>query len=429
MRNRICRQVAQYIKQEKLLLSAGKVLVALSGGADSVALLRVLLSLGYDCEAAHCNFRLRGEESDRDEAFVRELCRELHIPLHIASFETSQYAKEKRISIEMAARELRYHWFAEIKETSGASAIAVAHHKNDNAETLLLNLIRGTGINGLCGIRPKNGDIVRPLLCVSRDEITYYLRCIKQEYVTDSTNLQNEYTRNKIRWHILPLMRDINPSITDSLAATGKYLSEVSRICHQSMEEGKARVLVAEGILIEALLREPSPRALLFEILYPLGFNPVQTEDVFMSLAGQSGKQFASKEWRVIKDRELLYIEKQGISNDDVPPFRLVIKEQTLTPEFVIPRDKHSACFDADKLTQPFTVRKVRQGDVFVPFGMKGKKPISDYLTDRKFPLPRKEQQWALCSGEEIVWLIGERTDNRFRVDDATRRVVVVTLE
>ncbi|KAA6340080.1 tRNA(Ile)-lysidine synthase [termite gut metagenome] len=430
MRQQPIHQVAQYIKQEKLLLPAGKVLVALSGGADSVALLRILLSLGYDCEAAHCNFRLRGEESDRDEAFVRELCRELHIPLHVTSFETSQYAKEKRISIEMAARELRYDWFAEIKETSGASAIAVAHHKDDNAETLLLNLIRGTGISGLCGIRPKKGDIVRPLLCLSRDEITDYLRHIKQEYVTDSTNLQDDYTRNKIRLHILPLMREINPSIADSLVATGKYLSEVGCIYHKSMEESKARVLVAEGILIEALLREPSPRALLFEILHPLGFNSAQTEDVFMSLAGQSGKQFASKEWRVIKDRELLYIEKRGSSDEDVPPFRLVIKEQTLSPEFVIPRDKRSACFDADKITQPFTVRKVRQGDVFVPFGMEGTKLVSDYLTDRKFSLPRKEQQWALCvAGEEIVWLIGERTDDRFRVDDSTRRVIVVTLE
>ncbi|KAA6330176.1 tRNA(Ile)-lysidine synthase [termite gut metagenome] len=429
MKQHPIHQIAHYIKQEKLLLPAGKVLVALSGGADSVALLRVLLSLGYDCEAAHCNFRLRGKESDRDEAFVRELCRGLHIPLHVTSFETSQYAKEKHISIEMAARELRYDWFAEIKKTSGASAIAVAHHKDDNAETLLLNLIRGTGINGLCGIRPKHGDIVRPLLCVSREEILNYLRYIKQEYVTDSTNMQDEYTRNKIRRHILPLMRDINPSITDSLVATGKYLSEAARIYHQSMEEGKARVSVAEGISIEALLREPSPRALLFEILHPLGFNPAQTEDVFRSLAGQSGKQFASEEWRVIKDRELLYMEKQGSGNDDVPPFRLVIKEQALSPEFVIPRDKRSACFDADRFTQPFTVRKVRQGDVFVPFGMEGKKLVSDYLTDRKFSLPRKEQQWALCSDEEIVWLIGERADNRFRVDDTTRKVVVVTLE
>ncbi|KAA6343239.1 tRNA(Ile)-lysidine synthase [termite gut metagenome] len=424
------RQIAAFIEKEGLLPLAGKVLVALSGGADSVALLRVLLSLGYDCEAAHCNFRLRGEESDRDEDFVRKLCRELHISLHVTSFDTGRFAKEKHISIEMAARELRYHWFAEIKQTSGAYVIAVAHHKDDCAETLLLNLIRGTGIDGLRGIRPKNGDIIRPLLCVSREEIMNYLQHIKQEYVIDSTNLQDEYTRNRIRRHLLPLMQEINPSIANTLSSTGNYLSEVARVYHKSIEESKVRVWVEGGILIEALLREPSPRALLFEILRPLGFNSAQTEDVFISLTGQSGKQFTNGNWRIIKDRKLLHIEKQEDIHEDVSPFHFVIKEQMLTPEFVIPRDKHSACLDADKVMQPFTVRKVRQGDSFVPFGMKGRKLVSDYLTDRKFSLFQKEQQWVLCSGTEIAWLIGERIDNRFRVDNnTTNKVVVITIE
>ncbi|KAA6337818.1 tRNA(Ile)-lysidine synthase [termite gut metagenome] len=425
----ICQQVAKYIAQEKLFSPAGKVLVALSGGADSVGLLRILLSLGYDCEAAHCNFHLRAEESDRDEIFVRKLCCEWHIPLHVTSFETSRYAKEKRISIEMAARELRYNWFAEIKDISGTCAIAVAHHKDDHAETVLLNLIRGAGIAGLQGIRPKNGDIVRPLLCVNRTEITDYLKQIKQEYVTDSTNLQDEHTRNKIRLHLLPLMREMNLSITDTLVATGKYLSEVASIYNKSIDEGKLRVLVKEGILIDALLCELSPRALLFEILHPLGFNSTQVENIFVSLLGQSGKQFVSRKWCVTKDRNLLYIEKREDMNGDFPPFRLVVEEQMLTPEFIIPRDSYSACFDANKVTQPFTVRKIRQGDAFIPFGMKGRKLVSDYLTDKKFSLGQKEWQWVLCSEGEIIWLIGERIDNRFRVDDTTQRVTIVTLE
>ncbi|KAA6349599.1 tRNA(Ile)-lysidine synthase [termite gut metagenome] len=425
----ICRQVAKYIEQEQLFSPTGKILVALSGGADSVGLLRILLSLGYDCEAAHCNFHLRAEESDRDEVFVRKLCGEWHIPIHVTSFETSRYAKEKRISIEMAARELRYNWFAEIKEISGTCAIAVAHHKDDRAETLLLNMIRGAGITGLQGIRPKNGDIVRPLLCVSRAEITDYLKQIKQEYVTDSTNLQDKYTRNKIRLHLLPLMREMNPSITDTLVATGNYLSEVASIYNQSIDEGKSRVLVKEGIWIDALLCELSPRALLFEILHPLGFNSTQMENIFLSLSGQSGKQFVSREWRVTKDRNLLYIEKREDINGNIPPFHLVVEEQILTPEFVIPQDRYSACFDANKVTQPFTVRRIRQGDVFVPFGMKGRKLVSDYLTNKKFSLGQKERQWALCSKGEIVWLIGDRIDNRFRVDDTTQRVTIVTLE
>jgi tRNA(Ile)-lysidine synthase len=425
----VCRQVAKYIEQEKIFTPAGKVLVALSGGADSVGLLRILLSLGYDCEAAHCNFHLRAKESDRDEVFVRKLCCELHIPLHVTSFETSRYAKEKHISIEMAARELRYNWFAEIKEISGTCAIAVAHHKDDNAETLLLNLIRGTGITGLQGIRPKSGDIVRPLLCISHTEITDYLKQIEQEYVTDSTNLQDEYIRNKIRLRLLPLMREMNPSISDTLVATGKYLSEVASVYNKSIDEGKSRVLVQEGILIDALLCELSPRALLFEILHPLGFNSTQMENIFVSLSGQSGKQFVSREWCVTKDRKLLYIEKREDINDDVPPFRLVVEEQVLTPELIIPRNSYSACFDTNKVIQPFAVRKIRRGDVFVPFGMKGRKLVSDYLTDKKFSLGQKKQQWALCSGEEIIWLIGERIDNRFRVDNTTQRVTIVTLE
>jgi tRNA(Ile)-lysidine synthase len=357
------------------------------------------------------------------------LCCEWHIPLHITSFETTRYAKEEHISIEMAARELRYNWFAEIKGLSGTCAIAVAHHKDDNAETLLLNLIRGAGITGLQGIRSKNGDVVRPLLCVSHTEITDYLKQIKQEYITDSTNLQDEYTRNKIRLYLLPLMREINPSVTDTLVATANYLSEVASVYNKSMDEGKLRVLVREGILIDVLLCESSPRALLFEILHPLGFNSTQMENIFVSLPGQSGKQFVSREWRVTKDRNLLYIEKREDMNSDIPPFRLVVEEQMWTPEFVIPRDSCSACFDAKKVTQPFIVRKIRRGDTFVPFGMKGTKLVSDYLTDKKFSLGQKERQWVLCSEGEIIWLIGERIDNRFRVDDTTQKVTIVTLE
>ncbi|KAA6345538.1 tRNA(Ile)-lysidine synthase [termite gut metagenome] len=421
------RQVRKYIEQEKLLLPKARVLVALSGGADSVALLRALLSLNFDCEAAHCNFRLRGKESDRDEDFVKDLCNALCVPLHIAHFETKHHAREKQISIEMAARELRYNWFAEIKETAGVSAIAIAHHKDDSAETILLNLIRGTGINGLCGIHPKNGDIIRPLLCVSRKEITEYLHRIKQEYITDSTNLQDDYTRNKIRLHLLPLMEEVNPSVREALASTGKYLSQAACIYNKSMEEGKKRVSVKDGIRIDDLLHEPSPCALLFEILHPLGFNSSQVEDIFRSLEGQPGKQFTSKKWRVIKDRELLYIEKNE-ENEDIPPFKLVMEERILSSGFIIPHDKCSACLDADKLSQPLTIRRCRQGDTFVPFGMKGTKRISDYMTDKKFSLRQKEQQWVLCNGEDIVWLIGERIDNRYRVDDTTRRMLLVSL-
>jgi len=421
------QQVAQYISKEKLFSQKEKVLVALSGGADSVALLRILLSLGYTCEAAHCNFRLRGEESNRDEVFVRDLCQSLAVKLHITHFNTQSYAVEKHISIEMAARELRYNWFSEVREQSNCSVIAVAHHQDDSVETMLLNLIRGTGINGLLGIRPRNGNIVRPLLCVNRSEIITYLKQIEQVYVTDSTNLQDEYTRNKIRLNLIPLMQSINPSIKESLARTSNYLNEVAKIYTKGIAEGKERVITEKGILIDRLLKEASPQTLLYEILTPLGFNSAQVEDVFQSLGGQAGKLFMSNEWRVIKDRELLLIE--AITNQDkVTPPTLKFEEKEYTPDFIISREKGIACFDADKLKQPLSIRKWRQGDTFVPFGMKGKKLVSNYLTDRKLSIVVKEQQWVLCSDEKIAWLIGERTDNRFRIDDATKRIIIVTL-
>lgn len=428
------KKIAQYIEQEKLFTLKDKVLVALSGGADSVALLHLLLDMGYTCEAAHCNFHLRGDESDRDEAFVRQLCLQLETPLHIRHFQTTEEAAKRHISIEMAARELRYTWFEELRRKQKADVIAVAHHKDDSVETLLLNLIRGTGINGLLGIRPKNGNIVRPLLCIDRREITEYLQEIGQPYVTDSTNLQDEYTRNKIRLNLLPLMQEINPSVKESLLRTAEHLNDAALLYKKGIEEGKQKVQTGQGILIQALLEEPAPETLLFEMLSPLGFNSAQIKDIFASLNGQPGKIFLSKEWRVIKDRTLLVIDPICSADsstllspdDDFLPFRLIMEERELTNDFVIPRDRNTACFDADKLESSLTVRRYRQGDSFVPFGMTGRKKVSDYLTDRKFSLSRKEQQWMLCSGRHIIWLIGERTDNRFRIDENTRRIIIV---
>ncbi|MBX9189068.1 tRNA lysidine(34) synthetase TilS [Bacteroides sp. K03] len=418
------KKIAQYIDNEKLFPLNARIIVALSGGADSVALLRILHTLGYDCEAAHCNFHLRGAESDRDEMFVRKLCKTMRIPLYTIDFATEQYAIEKKISIEMAARELRYQWFAEIKEKTKADVIAVAHHQDDSVETVLLNLIRGTGINGLLGIRPKNGDIVRPLLCISRKEITDYLQNAGQEYVTDSTNLQDEYTRNKIRLNLLPLMQEINPLVKEHIIDTSNYLNDVNRIYNKGIEEGKQRVIEKGNIRIVPLLKEPSPGALLFEILYPLGFNAAQTKNILAILEGQTGKQFISKDgWRVVKDRELLLIDKK--EKQEIPPFCLIKEEKEYTRDFIIPHEKHIACFDTDKLIGELNLRKWQTGDIFIPFGMKGKKKVSDYLTDRKFSIIQKENQWVLCCGDKIIWIVGERTDNRFRIDEKTKKVTV----
>ena len=423
----LMKKVKEFIEKEDLFSKQDKILVALSGGADSVALTRILITLGYHCEAAHCNFELRGEESDRDEDFVRNFCRSLNIKCHSIHFETRRYAAQQSISIEMAARELRYNWFSKICEESDCQVVAVAHHKDDSVETMLLNLIRGTGINGLLGIRPKNGNVVRPLLCASRQEVVAYLHRMNQTYVTDSTNLEDEYTRNKIRLNLLPLMEEINPSVKDGLIKTSSYLNDISKVYQQAIKESIERIFITpeKEISIEKLMNEPAPQALLFEVLSPLGFNSTQVEEVYGSLNGQPGKRFISSQWQVVKDRELLLIEKVKTANDKP---QIIFEEVLLTKEFVIPKDKNTACFDANKFKGVISIRKWEKGDYFIPFGMKGKKLVSDFMTDSKFSLLKKEQQWVLSCNDQIAWLIGERTDNRFRIDDSTQKVIIAKL-
>jgi tRNA(Ile)-lysidine synthase len=423
----LVKKVKEFIEKEDLFSKQDKILVALSGGADSVALTRILITLGYHCEAAHCNFELRGEESDRDEDFVRNFCRSLNIKCHSIHFETRRYAAQQSISIEMAARELRYNWFTKICEESDCQVVAVAHHKDDSVETMLLNLIRGTGINGLLGIRPKNGNVVRPLLCASRQEVVEYLHRMNQTYVTDSTNLEDEYTRNKIRLNLLPLMEEINPSVKDGLVKTASYLNDISKVYQQAIKESIDRIFITpeKEISIEKLMNEPAPQALLFEVLSPLGFNSTQVEEVYGSLNGQPGKRFISSQWQVVKDRDLLLIEKVKTANDKP---QIIFEEVLLTKEFVIPKDKNTACFDANKFKGVISIRKWEKGDYFIPFGMKGKKLVSDFMTDSKFSLLKKEQQWVLSCNDQIAWLIGERTDNRFRIDDSTQKVIIAKL-
>ena len=426
------QRVQQFINEKKLLDTYGKVLVALSGGADSVALLRVLLSSGYSCECAHCNFHLRGEESDKDELFVQHLCDRMGSKLHLAHFDTRSYASANKLSIEMAARELRYAWFEELRAQVGANAIAVAHHRDDSVETILLNLIRGTGINGLKGIAPRNGYIVRPLLQESRESIEEYLRALEQDYVKDSTNLQDVYMRNKIRLNILPMMKELNPSVAESIQETGVRLAEVARIYNRDRKEVLNRVLKEisadeRQLCIVDVLQDVAPESLLYEALSPLGFNAAQVKDILHCIiAEQSGKRFFSLQWEVLRDRDSLLIHRRGVGNEVL---ELLVDEQEITSGFMVPKDRFIACVDADKITQPLTLRKCRVGDWFVPFGMKGRKKVSDYLTDRKRSLYEKERQWVVCSGEDIVWLVNERIDNRFRVKEDSRRVLLISIK
>ena len=425
------KTVSQYITEKALFHASDKILVALSGGADSVALLRVLLSLGYICECAHCNFHLRGQESDRDEDFVRILCCQLSIPLHVTHFDTTAYATAHHISIEMAARELRYQWFEQLRKECGAAVIAVAHHQNDSVETVLLNLIRGTGIKGLRGIQAKNGNIVRPMLQVSREQILDYLNHINQDYVVDSTNLQDEYMRNKIRLSILPLMKEMNPSVNESIVQTAEHLSQVSQVYHHERYDAMKRVVKPDGsgmkLSIASLLEEVSPQSLLFEMLYPYGFQSSQIADIYHSLFTQSGKCFFSGTHRLLRDRDNLYLEPISHNDDILPELSYELVE--ITPDFILPRDKETACLDADKVTIPLTIRKWERGDKFYPLGMKGKKNISDYLTDKKFTLFEKERQYVACQDDDIVWLVEERIDHRFRITSSSKLALIIRIK
>ena len=426
------QRVQKMIDESGLLMPGEKVLVALSGGADSVALFRVLMSLNYPIEAAHCNFHLRGEESNRDESFVRSLCEDFGVTLHVTHFDTTAYAKERAISIEMAARELRYGWFEQLRAERSIESIAVAHHRDDSVETFLLNLIRGTGINGLKGIAPKNGHIVRPLLMENRTSIEEYLHAIKQDYVTDSTNLQDEYMRNKIRLNILPLMRELNPSVSDSIFRTSRRLNEVADIynCERARTLSSIVTKDSDGtyrISIDGIRKDIAPESLLHESLSPFGFHGAQMEDILQCIGGeQSGKRFYAREWMALRDREYLIVKH--IATSDVLP-ELVIEEYMYTPEFSLPREKNVACIDADKVNGELVIRRWRQGDKFVPFGMTGKKKVSDYLTDRKFTLYEKEKQCVACCGEDIVWLVNERSDNRYRVTENTKRIFILSVK
>ena len=427
-------KVERFIGEHKLLEQGKKVLVALSGGADSVALLVVLDKLNYNCEAIHCNFHLRGEESNRDEQFADTLCKRLGITLHTVHFDTKSYAQEKGISIEMAARELRYAAFEEHRVAIGAQSIAVAHHRDDSAETLLLNLTRGTGIKGLRGIQPRNGHIIRPLLCVGRNEILEYLEWRGEGYVTDSTNLTSDFTRNKIRLEVIPKLAEINPSILATLAATAQRIGDAERVYRHAIKEAAGRVMQGNVISISALAKEIAPTTVLHEILSPLGFNSTQVDDIAHSMHNEGTKQFHATGWSVIKDRERLAIiprEELALQEKLLPEEGKAKMPQgtlTITKESFnghIPKERDIACLDAGRLHLPLTLRNTRNGDRFAPLGMRGTKLVSDYLTDRKKSIIEKQQQFVVTDATgEIVWLVGERPSARCCISESTTDII-----
>jgi tRNA(Ile)-lysidine synthase len=443
------RIVKKYIESLKLLPEGARVVVALSGGADSVALMDILHRLDFYCIGAHVNFHLRGEESDRDAAFSHQLCRNLGVPFYKTDLYAAEYAEQEGISVEMAARELRYNWFEQLRKEQGAVAVAVAHHRDDSVETVLLNLIRGTGIRGLTGIKPRNGNVVRPLLCCDREDVLEYIEQRGLTFVTDRSNLLNEYRRNKIRLEVLPLLESIQPSVRDSIARTMDHLGETEILYEQAIDEAKARLCPTVGkgsadlpftISLSALEMEKAPQSVLYELLSEFGFGRADVQSVWKNRWGTSGRVYFSHTHRLFFDRDCIIVSLIPVQESTEFPLEetqtSVTEPVNLKCSFLKPGkdckisiSKSMAFLDADKLLFPLTIRHPRKGDNFIPFGMHGRKLVSDYCIDRKFNALEKEELWLLCSGKDIVWVIGERIDNRFRVDDMTRRVYHLSLE
>lgn len=435
--NPLCSKIQETIWANQLFRPSDRLLVAVSGGSDSVALLRALLMLGYRVRVAHCNFHLRGEESMRDEAFVSQLCEQLDVPLTVEDFDTRAFAMENKISIEMAARQQRYTFFNHECEEQGCRAICIAHHRDDNVETILLNLLRGTGLRGLTGMKYQRGRVVRPMLDVTHREILQFLAEIGQEYVTDSTNKETQFTRNKIRLQLLPLMREINPSADDAIAQTAARLADAQTLLEEetnhrltALNATRPGLLFCAGI--EQFLSQPAPRLLLFNLLYPLGFTPAQTDMIWQGLSNKTGAIYASPQAELLIDRGELKLRRRTggtpfrpttlpIGGEVVTPFgkvssRLIPYD---SPE-LISRQPDVATVDFDLITSPLTLRLIQKGDRFIPFGMNHFKLVSDYLTNQKASRFEKESQLAVFDEERMVWLVGRRTDRRFAVTNAT---------
>jgi len=419
------------------------VLVACSGGLDSIVLAHLLQQSGCDIGLAHVNFNLRGVESDADQEFVYNFSKKLQVPFYQASFDTTAYSVEHRISIQMAARELRYRWFDEIARDFKYDLIATAHHQDDVLETFFLNLSRKTGIKGLTGIKEKSGTVIRPLLFANRKEIKKYAAQYYIEYREDSSNNEIVYQRNFLRNKILPLFDELNPSFRKNALASIENLKETEKLYYHLLLSEKIK-LVKSGkhetaINIEKLKSFAYPRVLLFEILSEYNFNPVVIEEVFSSIENEPGKQFFSKTHRLIKDRDVLYItekreEKERIyyiEEGDIElfsPFNISI-EKLEAKDFEISKKKNVACVDADKVGFPLLIRKWKQGDYFQPLGMTGFKKVSDFLIDQKIPLHEKENTWLLCSGKQVVWIMGHRLDNRFKILTETKQVLKIEIK
>ncbi len=438
------RHFTSFIKTNSLFLKTDRILLAVSGGIDSVVMSRLFYRAGYTFGIAHCNFGLRGKESDSEEKFTRDLASGYKVPFFTKRFKTAEYAVLNGISVQMAARELRYLWFEEIRSSEKFDCIATAHHLDDQAETFLINMIRGTGIPGLHGILPKQSVIVRPMLFAFRKDIAAYAEAHGISYREDSSNLEDKYIRNKIRLKVIPLIETLNPDFRRTLTSEINILRGWEEIGKKEIERkisGLVKKQKGKTIIDIDALENSSPIELYaWEILSEYGFNSSVVAGILANLKGGSGRKFLSPTHRAITGRNSLIIQPLP-GRDDEPvkmisektksishPLKLKVSVKDYHKDDTIPAGKEYASLDFDKLDFPLEIRKWKAGDSFHPFGMKGKKKVSDLLINEKVAVPDKEQTYVLCSSGKIVWVVGRRIDQRFRITSKTTKILCLKI-
>ena len=432
-------QVAKYIKKEKLCLPESKLLLTVSGGVDSIVLAHVLHELGYYCEIAHCNFQLRGQESDNDEQLASSAAKKLSAPFHSKKFETSIFAKEQGVSTQMAARDLRYEWFEQLRKSFALNYIVTAHHSNDQAETILFNWVKGTGIKGMRGMLPKAKRIIRPLLFASKQDLVLYAVSRDLIWREDESNSSNKYHRNLIRNVVIPQLGSINPGIENTVSNNIDRARSLEELLDFEVKLIKKNHLIklphGYELRLNWLKGKEGRLVLLEQLLGKFGFNLSQVKSILESIDNRSGKRFHSSDHVIILDRDRLFIEvhsdqyHQCTIDENTTEFDLLGQHFTvefqMSPLSII-KDSSYAMLDADLLTFPLKARNWQIGDRFVPLGMKHQKKVSDFMIDIKIPLNLKKRTVIFESADDIVWIAGHRISDKYKVTKKTTRCLLI---
>jgi len=426
----------KYYQKNELFSITDKILLTISGGKDSMAMLYLFKENELSFGVAHCNFQLRGKDAEKDEQFVREFCKNNNIEFHTKRFQTKEYATENGISIQMAARDLRYSWFEKIKLEYNYQFISTAHHKNDVAETILINLTKGTGLAGLHGISNKKGGVIRPLLCFNSSEIKKYVKENKISYREDISNSDTKYTRNSIRHNVITQLEKINPNFIETANDEADHFFELEQILNQKIEEEKKELFIKtkDGFQLEITpLKKLKPlKTYLYYFLKDYSFNAADVLDIINGLDGQSGQIFYSSTHQIVKDRDYLLLSRVVENNSEIVvinsekefPFDSEIIQ--ISSDFKVERDASYACLDIDKLRFPLTLRTWEKGDVFQPLGMKGSKKVSDFLIDNKISIVDKQTIKVMISCDDIVWLVGKRISDKFKITSTTKKGLIL---